>query len=871
MNTFTTKHSILALMLLIFTQGVYAQTKEGNNWHFGFGAAMTWNLTQTITNGGKTLTGLPRPLSGSAMTNQNEGVFSMSDANGQLLFYSDGMTIWNRSNQVMQNGTGLFGHNSSAQSGIVIPYPEQPGKYIVITVSLNPDHPNFSSVIGDRVAYSVVDMSLNGGLGGVVVGEKNILLTGAKGALGESLSAVRHSNGVDFWIVAVEKGAHSRLGVWEVTTAGLNTVSVGAYNLASFAVPDAEANGYLRFSNNGKYFAWPEYNKEGGEPSHVVHIGEFNPSDGTFSNIKFIDIGMQAYGAEFSPSNEFLYLVGEDPPSNLRAYNFSTLLTTPVNAAQAGLIKTFPGERSAALQLGPDGRLYGVVVNTDRMLVIDNPDDPINATAHRLTGLIPGGRLARYGLPNFLPHIFAPTPKEGEIGTNQTICNNTVPAQLTSIADAECDTETITYLWQRSTDSLSWSNATGTNNLSTYHPPALTATTYYRRNATSASCGTVHSNVVKITVAAAFNAGTISNSSTSIAYGTAPAAFTSTLATGGVGTITYNWQQSTNGTTWTNATGTRTNATYSPPALTTTTYFRRQATNTCGTVETSSVTITVGGSADLITVTGSTDICPGTATTLTASASSVTSPVFRWYTAATGGTAVTGATYTPSPNLTTTTTYYVSVSGSGLSESVRRAVTVNVAAAMNAGAIGSDQSITSGATPATLTSTTAASGGIGTITYNWQRSTNGTTWTNATGTRTNATYIPPALTTTTYFRRQATNTCGTVETSSVTITVGGSADLITVTSNNTDMCSGDAVTLTATASSVTSPVFRWYAAATGGTELHTGANFTPSPNLTTTTTFHVSVSGSGLTEGARKAVTVTVRPTTSPDMIKISQ
>ena len=661
MNTFTTKCSILALMLLLFTQGVYAQTKEGNNWYFGHRAAMTWNQTQTIVNNGKTLTGLPTPITSSAMS-QTEGVFCMSDRDGNLLFYSDGMTIWNRNNQVMHNGTGLLGHVSSAQSGIVIPYPGRPNEYITLSVGLNSEN---------RIAYSIVDMSLQGGLGEVTT--KNVLLTGHLGVLGESMSAVRHSNGVDFWIVAVEKGAHSRLGVWEVTTAGLNTVSVGAYNLAISPPSDATANGYLRFSNDGKYFAWPEHRRSYGIATRIVHIGEFNPSDGTFSNMKFIESSIRAYGVEFSPSNEFLYVVGDESTSDIRAYNFSTLLTTPVNAAQAGLIKTFP-ERAGALQLGPDGRIYGS--SSPWIIVIDNPDDPINATVHRVLGLTSEGRL---GLPNFLPHIFAPTPKEGEIGTNQTICNNTPPAQLTSIADAECDTETITYLWQRSTDSLSWSNATGTNNLSTYQPPALTATTFYRRNATSASCGTVHSNVVKITVAAAFNAGTISNSSTSIASGTAPNAFTSTLATGGVGTITYQWQSSPNNSIWTNISG-ATSATYAPGALTATTYYRRGAINSCGTLYTTSVLITVSGTADMITVTGnSAGICSGDVVTLSASATSVTNPIYRWYDAATGGTPLeTAPTFTPSPNLTTTTTFHVSVSGDGLAESPRKAVTVTI-------------------------------------------------------------------------------------------------------------------------------------------------------------------------------------------------
>ena len=359
--------------------------------------------------------------------------------------------------------------------------------------------------------------------------------------------------------------------------------------------------------------------------------------------------------------------------------------------------------------------------------------------------------------------------------------------------------------------------------------------------------------------------GTIS-SDQSIAHGATPNPLTSiTPATGG-GTITYQWQSSTSGTLWFNISGATNGLSYAPGPLTATTHYRRMSVSDCGTTYSNTVIITVSASASVITAADRT-ICSGSAASLTASASSVTSPVFRWYSAATGGTLLrTGATYNPSP--TTTTTYYVSVSGTSMSESARKAVTVTVADAMMSGTIGSDQSIASGTTPAPLTSISPASGGTGTITYRWQSSTNGTSWTNITGTAgANVGYSPGALTQTTYYRRTATNTCGTVETTSVLITVAASASIITAA--NREICSGEVAGLSATASSVTGPTFRWYNAATGGSLLHTGATYNVSP--TSTTIYYVSVSGTSQAESARRAVTVTVMPTATPDMIRITQ
>jgi hypothetical protein len=59
-------------------------------------------------------------------------------------------------------------------------------------------------------------------------------------------------------------------------------------------------------------------------------------------------------------------------------------------------------------------------------------------------------------------------------------------------------------------------------------------------------------------------------------------------------------------------------------------------------------------------------------------------------------------------------------------------------------------------------------------------------------------------------------------------------------------------------------------APTGGAAFHTGTSYTPSPSLTTTTTYYVSVKGSSHQESKRKAVTVTVKPFSTPDMIKIT-
>ena len=284
---------------------------------------------------------------------------------------------------------------------------------------------------------------------------------------------------------------------------------------------------------------------------------------------------------------------------------------------------------------------------------------------------------------------------------------------------------------------------------------------------------------------------------------------------------------------------------------------------------------------DRITI-ADTTICYNTAASLTAKLTphtmpdSITGPVFRWYSAATGGTLLhTGPTYTPPTNLTATTTYHVSVSGNNHFESTpRKPVTVTVVSPLTSGSIAASQTIPHNTAPAALTGGTPGGGGNGPGSYSWQSSPNGSTWANIAGT--GAGYAPGVLTTTTYYRRGYTNNCGTVYTTPVIITVGSACTPATaamITASPATICAGETATLNASTITVPSPIFRWYSSQTSTTVLETGPSYTTPVLSVGSITYYVSVEGAGYCEnatGARKEVTVTVNPRTTPDMIKIT-
>lgn len=81
-----------------------AAQKQNNQWRFGFNSAIDFNTTP------------PSSLPGCAIQTQ-EGSASVADElAGALLFYTDGIVVWNANNQPMPNGTGLLGGTSTLKS-----------------------------------------------------------------------------------------------------------------------------------------------------------------------------------------------------------------------------------------------------------------------------------------------------------------------------------------------------------------------------------------------------------------------------------------------------------------------------------------------------------------------------------------------------------------------------------------------------------------------------------------------------------------------------------------------------------------------------------------------------------------------------------
>jgi gliding motility-associated-like protein len=378
--------------------------KEGNVWHFGQGAALDFNSgTATIT-------------TPSSMWSF-EGSASIADANGNLLFYSNGGgrdpilsgqssgKIWNRDHQVMYDmGNTEGGGFSSAQSAVILPKPGASNHYLLFTMEevefdvggSVPGQPE-----GRGLSYFDIDMSLNGGLGGVAAYSGQIFVPSYEG-----LCAIRHTNGSDYWILI-----HN--DTFGLAVFPVNTLGVG--NPQFFNVPNGTGNS-IKASPDGKWVTCSN--------GTLQALFQFNPSNGLISNI--LQLGTDLNNAEFSPNSKRLF--GTSPSASVIYFD----LTNPNIVGSQTTVGALPttGSINGQMQLAPDGKIYFIqasfITNTVFLSAIVCPNTAPFLELNKFAYPIPDGNIF-FGLPNFDNAIFrrdVDPPLPVDLGADKTLCEN---------------------------------------------------------------------------------------------------------------------------------------------------------------------------------------------------------------------------------------------------------------------------------------------------------------------------------------------------------------------------------------------------------------------------------------------------------------
>ncbi len=358
----------------------------------------------------------------------------------------------------------------------------------------------------------------------------------------------------------------------------------------------------------------------------------------------------------------------------------------------------------------------------------------------------------------------------GEVSPNQTLCAAESPSSLT-VANGNTLGANISFQWQSRT-SGNFTNMPGETDANLTFATAPSVTTTYRRQ-------TLVSNNSKICTALSSESTIFINTVTpgiigtdqNICAGEVPETLVSLSNTSAPGTVSYQWEWSTDaGSNWSPVPG-ATGATLTPGLLATTTSFRRWDTSVLNgescTAQTNEINITVAGAINGGDGSAPQTVCeaepPATLTVANGTPQGV-GISFQWYAS------TDDITYAPIPGETgeslsfsqglTATTYFtreVTLTNNGTICTAQSTPTLVTLLSLTPGSIGQTQTVCGGDPVPPLTSTTDAASN-GNIAYAWQTSLDGDNWTNVPG-ATQATFAPPLTEETqTFYRRQATAT-----------------------------------------------------------------------------------------------------------------
>lgn len=396
------------------------------------------------------------------------------------------------------------------------------------------------------------------------------------------------------------------------------------------------------------------------------------------------------------------------------------------------------------------------------------------------------------------------------ITADQTICAGTTPSSLTGTPTG--GTGSFTYQWEFSTNGgVSWSNVASGGTSISYNPGSISTTTTYRRQVYSGACNST-SNSITITVQPAL-ANTGIASAQTICQGSPVALLTGQQPTGGTGTYDYQWESSTNNSTWSTIPG-ATLIDYQPPVISSTTYYRRRVTSGTCNVISSSVAIVVTPALSNNTISSDQTICIGSsATTLTGTniVGGNGSLAYQWQLSTNNGTSWSnvpsnGNSSSYSPGAITTSTLYRRIVSSGACTLISsNTVTITVLPALGNFSISANQQICEG-NPTALLVGELPTGGNGSYAYQWESSTNNSTW-NTIINATSIDYQPPVLTTTTYYRRRVTSGACSVVSPSITITIYNNPNAGTLSSSVINVCQGATVSIST--SGVVGVIQKW--------------------------------------------------------------
>lgn len=367
--------------------------------HFGIHAGMRFDTSLQ-----------PTALRGPLLT--EEGTATWCDpVTGALRMTTDGRAVYNGQKQVMSNGSGLLGGSSSTQGVAILPMPGTNGTrlYVFTVEELSPDRPS-------TLRFSTVDMSLDGGLGGVV--SKNVVLASS---VGEKISIVPHCDRRSWWVVTHD-AFRARFLAFRVAEAGFIDTTVSTFPTDRDPVRNHSTGAYGR----GMLMPSPQADRlaMASTDASALELYDFDNETGAVTNRRFISGAADYYGVMFSPSGKVLYVTSWYDVYAVDLHDLSAIrLPQKLGAIPSA---RFGSVFRGGITMGPDRTIY--LAAGDAVMGIPNPDGGALASGYGSLRIpLYEGTETAVGMPNVTMDFLVPEartclPPRPSIDFDTVIC-----------------------------------------------------------------------------------------------------------------------------------------------------------------------------------------------------------------------------------------------------------------------------------------------------------------------------------------------------------------------------------------------------------------------------------------------------------------
>ncbi|MBK8296842.1 MAG: hypothetical protein IPK91_06100 [Saprospiraceae bacterium] len=303
---------------------------------------------------------------------------NICDSKGVYQFACNGGFVEGPNDKLMENSDNLSEGlmypllgTSSSQAILILPNPISTNQYFLFHKDLT--YIDNYGLANSELYYSLIDMNKNNGNGKMVVRKQSLL----KDTLDDAcLTAVRHANGRDWWVIASED---TKISYYIYLVTSNQVKLIRKQEFAGFK--SSGEGGQSTFSNDGNYFVSSSVNHLFGHCN--VFLSKFDRCIGQIVDSKLIKIySWDGYysGCSFSPDNKYLYVSTHDSLYQIEFKNDLSFSKNTVGYYDGFKERLTPNWVMATqfgmMQLAPDGKIYnsGVGSTVKSIHVVNKPN-----------------------------------------------------------------------------------------------------------------------------------------------------------------------------------------------------------------------------------------------------------------------------------------------------------------------------------------------------------------------------------------------------------------------------------------------------------------------------------------------------------------